>query len=59
MIITTLLLPLGHITCIDGMSQRGLGGGCMKMDERREVAPSGAMVVSMVGLATLMHGSLF
>jgi hypothetical protein len=36
-----------------------LNGGSGVMDSLREVALSGAMVVSMVGLEILMHGSLF
>jgi hypothetical protein len=44
---------------LDGVAQRGLGGGRMAMDPRREVALSSAVVVSMAGLTSLMHGSLF
>jgi hypothetical protein len=44
---------------LDGMAHRGLGNGRMTMNTRREVALSAAVVVSMVGLASLMHGSLF
>jgi hypothetical protein len=44
---------------LSGVVRRGLSGGHMKMDARREVALSGAMVVSMAGLERLMHGSLF
>jgi hypothetical protein len=43
---------------LGGMVQRGLGG-CGVMDSCREVALSGTVVVSMAGLARLMHGSLF
>jgi hypothetical protein len=39
--------------------QRGLGSGRMTMDTRREVASSGAMVVPMAGLTSLIHGSIF
>jgi hypothetical protein len=47
------------IVGLGGVEQRGLSGRCMKMDARREVALSGAVVVSMADLARLMHGSLF
>jgi hypothetical protein len=40
-----------------GMAHQGLDGGRMTMDAHREVAPYGTVVVSMLGLASLMHGS--
>jgi hypothetical protein len=43
---------------LGGMAQWGLHGGRLTMNARREVAPSGAVVVSMAGLASLVHGSL-
>jgi hypothetical protein len=52
------------IYCVDGGGSRrhdaaGLSGRRMMMDARIEVALSGAVVVSMAGLARLLHGSLF
>jgi hypothetical protein len=44
---------------LGGVVQRGLSGGHMMMDAHREMALSGAVVVSMAGLARLLHGSLF
>jgi hypothetical protein len=44
---------------LGGVVQQGLSGRRMKMDARREVALSGAVVVSMADLARLMHGFLF
>jgi hypothetical protein len=44
---------------LDGVGQRGLDDGHVVMDARREVVLSGAVEVSMAGLARLMHGSLF
>jgi hypothetical protein len=44
---------------LGGLAQRGLNGGRMTMDARREVVLSGAVVVLMAGLARLMHGSMF
>jgi hypothetical protein len=44
---------------LDGVGQRGLSDERMTIDARREVALSGAVVVSMAGLARLMQGSLF
>jgi hypothetical protein len=41
-----------------GVGQRGLDGGHVMMDARREVVLSGVVEVSMAGLARLMHGSL-
>ena len=37
------------------MEQRGLGGGRVMMDARREEAQSGAMVASMAGLTRVMR----
>jgi hypothetical protein len=44
---------------LGGMAQQGLGGRRMMNDARRKVVPSGTVVVSVAGLASLMHGSLF
>jgi hypothetical protein len=44
---------------LGGMVQQGLDDGHMTMEARRKVALSGTLVVSMAGLASLMHGSLF
>jgi hypothetical protein len=44
---------------LGGMAQRGPGGERMALDARRKVVPSGAVVVSMAGLTSLVHGSLF
>jgi hypothetical protein len=52
---STVLTAVG----LGGVVQQGLSGGRMMMDAYREVALSGAVVVSMAGLARLLHGSLF
>jgi hypothetical protein len=52
---STVLTAVG----LDGVVQRDLSGRPMMMDAHREVALSGAVVVSMAGLARLLHGSLF
>jgi hypothetical protein len=44
---------------LSSVAQRGHAGGRGMMDARREVVLSGAVVVSMVGLARLMYGPLF
>ena len=40
--------------CLGGVGQRGLDGGRVLMDARREVVLYGAVVVSMAGLARSM-----
>ena len=43
------------MTSLGGVAQRGLSVGRVRMDARRAVALSGAMVASMAGLARSMH----
>jgi hypothetical protein len=52
---STVLTVVG----LGGMVQRGLSAVRMMMDAHREVVLSGAVVVSMAGLARLLHASLF